>query len=168
MLADGAIDHVGIVVRDTPEALRLYVGLLGLHPGPTETSLEDNVKITFLDGENARVEMIEPLPGDSAVARFLEKRGEGLHHLCLVVPNLARTLESLRGAGYQLVDAPPRRNAQGRLLAFVHPKAANGVLIELYQADPVARWGAVGETSNGSTSPRECSEAIASPGGGGD
>ena len=162
------IDHVGIAVRDTAAALRLYAGLLGLRPEPTCVASDENVKVTFLDGPNARLEILEPLPGDSAVARFLEKRGEGLHHLCLVVPDLARTLERLANAGYQLVDAQPRRNARGNLLAFVHPKAANGVLIELYQADSVAQRGATGGWTNGSANAGERREATGTPSGGTD
>jgi methylmalonyl-CoA/ethylmalonyl-CoA epimerase len=136
------IDHVGIAVRDTAQAFRLYVDLLGLEAEPTEVAADENVKITFLRGANARIELLEPLPGDSAVARFLEKRGEGLHHLCLVVPDLAGTLVALSAAGYQLVDQRPRRNGRGDLLAFVHPKSAGGVLVELYQACATARGGA--------------------------
>jgi len=163
LLAGFPIDHVAIAVRSTAEALRLYVGLLGLTPEPTVIATDDNVKTTFLDGSNARIEILEPLPGDSAVARFLEKRGEGLHHLCLVVPDLRRTLDRLTAAGYQLVDELPRRNERGDLLAFVHPKAANGVLIELYQADSVAQRGVTGGRSNGPASAPHPSEVIGAP-----
>lgn len=130
------IDHVALVVRDTATALRLYVDVLGLRAGPTEDLPAENVKATFLEGANARIEILEPLPGDSGVARFLEKRGEGLHHLCLIVPDLPATLRTLEEAGYQLIDQQPRRNAHGRLIAFVHPRSAQGVLIELYQEEP--------------------------------
>lgn len=130
-----SIDHLGIVVRDTDVALRLYVGVLGMSAGPTEAVRSENVKITFLAGANGRIEILEPLPGESGVARFLERRGEGLHHLCLTVPDLSTTLRRFGAAGYQLIDPEPRRNVHGRLLAFVHPKSANGVLIELYQEE---------------------------------
>jgi methylmalonyl-CoA/ethylmalonyl-CoA epimerase len=128
------IDHVAIVVRDTATALRLYEGVLGMKAGPTEEMPDANVKATFLEGANGRIEILEPLPGDSGVARFMEKRGEGLHHLCLTVPDLPATLRALERAGYEPIDRQPRRNAHGKLLAFVHPKSAHGVLIELYQA----------------------------------
>lgn len=127
------IDHVAIAVRDTADALRLYVDVLGLQPGATEIVPAENLKITFVKGANARLEILEPLTGDSAVARFLEKRGEGLHHVCFQVPDLRATLERLEAAGYQLVDQEPRRGAHGQLLAFVHPKSTNGVMIELYE-----------------------------------
>lgn len=130
-----AMDHVAMVVRNTSEALRLYRDVLGMRAGPTEEVPTENVRITFLEGANGRIEILEPLPGDSGVARFLEKRGEGLHHVCLAVPHLARTLQALRDAGYQLIDEQPRRNVHGKLLAFVHPRSSNGVLIELYQAE---------------------------------
>ena len=127
------IDHVGFAVRDTGDALRLYVETLGFTAGPTEIAEDENLKVTFLTGANARIEILEPLPGDSAVARFLEKRGEGVHHVCLVVPDLPAMLKRLYVAGYQLVDERPRQNFHGRWLAFVHPKSTNGVMIELYQ-----------------------------------
>lgn len=133
MLDGLPIDHVAIAVRDTADALRLYVDLLGLRPEPTEIAATENLKITFLDGANSRVEILEPLAGDSAVARFLEKRSEGLHHICFAVPDLVATLASLKAAGYQLVDEQPRPGRHGELLAFVHPKSTNGVMIELYQ-----------------------------------
>lgn len=133
MLERPVVDHVAIAVHDTAMALRLYVDLLGLRPEPTVVSPGENLKITFLNGVNSRLEIIEPMPGDSAVARFLEKRGEGMHHVCFRVPDIAATLAGLAAAGYQLVDDRPRHGVHGELLAFVHPKATNGVLIELYQ-----------------------------------
>lgn len=135
MLDGLPLDHVAIAVHDTADALRLYVDVLGLHPEPTEIAVAENLKITFLNGANSRIEVLEPLPGDSAVARFLEKRGEGMHHVCFVVPNLEATLATLAANGYQLVDERPRRGLHGNLVAFVHPKSTNGVMIELYQED---------------------------------
>ena len=127
------IDHVAIAVHDTADALRLYVDALGLHAEPTEIATDENLKITFLKGTNTRIEVLEPLAGDSAVARFLEKRGEGMHHICFTVPDLPATLAALAAAGYQLVDERPRKGMHGQLVAFVHPKSTNGVMIELYQ-----------------------------------
>ncbi len=157
------IDHVGIAVRDTAEALRLYVDLLGLRPEPTEIVPSENLKITFLKGANSRLELLEPLPGDSVVARFLEKRGEGMHHVCFVVPDVAATLRSLAAAGYQLVDERPRLGRHGELFAFVHPRTANGVLVELYQANPAARRRASGGWTNGGAPSPEQSEPDGSP-----
>jgi methylmalonyl-CoA/ethylmalonyl-CoA epimerase len=147
-----SIDHVGIAVSDTAVALRLYRDLLGLQVESSQVVARDNVRITFLAGANTRLELVEPLPGDSPVARFLEKRGEGLHHVCFVVPDLAATLRELAGAGYQLVDERPRRGHAGELVAFVHPKSTHGVLIEFYQRDGGhARRSATGGSIDGGT-----------------
>jgi methylmalonyl-CoA epimerase len=127
------LDHVGIAVNDTDEALRLYRDLLGLRADPPEIVPSENLRITFLQGANTRIEVLEPLPGDSAVARFLAKRGEGIHHLCFAVPDIVATLRAFADTGYQLIDLTPRPGRHGELLAFVHPKSTLGVLIELYQ-----------------------------------
>ena len=127
------VDHIGLAVRNTDDALRLYVDLLGLAAEPSEIVPSENLKITFLNGPNTRLEILEPLPGDSAVARFLDKRGEGLHHVCFAVPNIVETLAALEAGGYQLVDRQPRPGRHGEVLAFLHPKSTNGVMIELYE-----------------------------------
>ncbi len=129
------IDHIAIAVHDTADALRLYVGVLGLRPEPTEIAAAENLKITFLNGANTRIEVLEPLSSDCPVGRFLEKRGEGIHHVCFAVPDVEATLAALAANGYQLVDERPRRGLHGNLAAFVHPKSTNGVMIELYQED---------------------------------
>lgn len=128
------LDHVGIAVYHTEDALRLYGETLGLVAGPTEVVETENLLVTFLRGANHRIELLEPMPGDSAVARFLEKRGEGLHHVCFVVPDIEASLRSFADAGYALIDEHARPGQHGDILAFMHPKATNGVLIELYQA----------------------------------
>ena len=133
MLDGLPIDHVAVAVHDTADALRLYVDVLGLCAEPTTVATDENLKITFLSGANTRIEVLEPLPGDSAVARFLEKRGEGMHHVCFRVPDLPAMLGALAANGYQLVDDRPRTGIHGELLAFVHPKSTHGVMIELYQ-----------------------------------
>jgi methylmalonyl-CoA/ethylmalonyl-CoA epimerase len=149
------IDHVAVAVRDTGDALRLYRDVLGLRASPTDIAPSENLKITFLTGANTRIEVLEPLPGDSAVARFLEKRGEGLHHVCFVVPDVAAQLDDFAAAGYQLVDERPRRNHHGDLVAFVHPKTTHGVMIELYQERSAAPDRAAGGVSDGVTVTRE-------------
>jgi methylmalonyl-CoA/ethylmalonyl-CoA epimerase len=127
------LDHVGIAVYHTEDSLRLYGETLGLVADPTEYVASENVKITFLRGANARIELLEPLPGDSPVARFLEKRGEGMHHLCFAVADIEGTLRSFADAGYALIDEHARPGRHGEILAFIHPKSTHGVLIELYQ-----------------------------------
>jgi methylmalonyl-CoA/ethylmalonyl-CoA epimerase len=127
------LDHVGIAVYHTEDSLRLYCETLGLIAEPTELVESENLQVTFLRGANARIELLEPLPGDSAVARFLEKRGEGMHHLCFDVRDIETTLRGFADAGYALIDEHPRPGRHGELLAFIHPKSTHGVLIELYQ-----------------------------------
>ena len=127
------LDHVGIAVHHTEDALRLYGETLGLVADPAEIIPSENVKVTFLQGANAQIELLEPLPGDSPVARFLEKRGEGMHHLCFSVGDIEMTLRTFADAGYALIDTHARPGRHGELVAFVHPKSTFGVLIELYQ-----------------------------------
>ena len=127
------LDHVGIAVYHTEDSLRLYCETLGLVAEPTELVESENLQVTFLRGAISRLELLEPLPGDSAVARFLEKRGEGMHHLCFAVPDIEATLRGFADSGYALIDELPRPGRHGELLAFVHPKSTHGVLIELYQ-----------------------------------
>jgi len=141
VLAGPPIDHVALAVRDTASALRLYVDILGLQAGPTVTAPGEGLRVTFLSGPAGRLEILEPLDADSPVGRFLERRGEGLHHLCFRVPDLGAALARLAAAGYQIVDERPRRGLDGRPAAFVHPRSAGGVLIELYQDDPGPRAG---------------------------
>ena len=127
------VDHIGIAVRDTDTALHVYHDVLGLVLESSEIDLVANLKVTFLRGANTRLEIIEPLPGDSVVARFLERRGEGMHHVCFLVPDIEATLQSFSAGGYQPIDLTPRCGRKGELFAFIHPKTTNGVLIELYQ-----------------------------------
>lgn len=128
-----SIDHLGIAVRSIEEALRLYEGLLGLHAAATETVEQEKVRVAMLPLEGSRIELLEPTEPDSPVGRFLEKRGEGLHHMALKVPNLAAAVERLRAAGARLLNEP-RTGAGGHLYVFVHPASTGGVLLELIQA----------------------------------
>ena len=127
-----SIDHLGIAVRSIEEALRLYEGLLGLRAASTETVEQEKVRVAMLPLEGSRIELLEPTEPDSPVGRFLEKRGEGLHHMALKVPNLAAAVERLRAAGAHLLNEP-RPGAGGHLYVFVHPASTGGVLLELIQ-----------------------------------
>jgi len=124
-----SVAHVGIAVTSITEALAFYRDVLGVSPGRPETV--DGATIVSLDVGGVDVELLEPSDPDSPVAKFLAKRGPGIHHICYRVPDLDTALERCRTAGYQLVDATPRRGAGGRRIAFVHPKTTNGVLLEL-------------------------------------
>jgi len=122
--------HVGIAVPSLAEALRFYRDVLGLEPtGRPETA--DGAAIVSLPFGDTVVELLEPRDPASPVAKFLAKRGAGIHHVCYRVPDLDAALARCRAAGYRLVDDTPRRGAGGRRIAFVHPKATAGILLEL-------------------------------------
>jgi len=123
------IAHVGIAVSSIAEALPFYRDVLGLAPGQPERA--DGATIVSLHFGDVDVELLEPQNPASPVAKFLAKRGPGIHHVCYRVPDLDAALERCRTAGYQLVDATPRRGAGGKRIAFVHPKSTNGILLEL-------------------------------------
>jgi len=123
------IAHVGVAVPSIPEALRFYRDVLGLVPGASETA--DGATIVHLTFDGVDVELLEPVDAQSPVAKFLATRGAGIHHLCYRVPDLDAALARCRAAGYRLVDETPRRGAGGRRIAFVHPKATAGILLEL-------------------------------------
>ena len=123
------IAHVGIAVSSIAEALAFYRDVLGLTAGPPETA--DGATIVSLALGDVAVELLEPRDPGSPVAKFLAKRGPGIHHICYRVADLDQALERCRAAGYRLVDERPRRGAGGRRIAFLHPKATGGILLEL-------------------------------------
>jgi LAO/AO transport system kinase len=126
------IDHLGVAVSSIEAALRFYEGQLGMIVSQREVVPHENVHVAMLPAGESRLELLEPAGSDSVIARFLEKRGPGLHHVALRVPDLASAVERLRSAGAQLLNEP-RRGAGGHLYVFVHPAATGGVLIELIQ-----------------------------------
>jgi methylmalonyl-CoA epimerase len=126
------IDHIAIVVRSIEEAQQVYEGALGLELSEVEEVPEQAVRITFLPVGESAVELVEPLTTESGVAKFLEKQGEGLHHICFEVDDIETTLQDLAARGIRLIDQQPRQGAHGRV-AFLHPKSAHGVLIELIE-----------------------------------
>lgn len=123
------IAHVGVAVPDITAALAFYRDVLGLTPGPPEAA--DGATIVSLTLGDSAVELLSPADPHGPIARFLAKRGPGIHHLCYRVPDLDRALEACRAGGYTLVDERPRRGAGGRRIAFVHPKSTAGILLEL-------------------------------------
>ena len=123
------IAHVGIAVADLEEALAFYRDVLGLEPHQPETA--DGATIVGLTFGDAEVELLAPLEADSPIGKFLARRGPGIHHICYRVPDLDAALEACRRSGYRLVDEKPRKGAAGRRIAFVHPKATAGILLEL-------------------------------------
>jgi methylmalonyl-CoA/ethylmalonyl-CoA epimerase len=130
----GRIDHVGIVVSNTRDALTTYQHILGLQPSETHEHPREQVKITFLRAGDTLLELIEPTSEDTGVARFLATRGSGMHHVCFEVDDIEAEMARLREAGLQVLDETPRQGMHGERLAFVHPRSAHGVLVELYEA----------------------------------
>jgi methylmalonyl-CoA/ethylmalonyl-CoA epimerase len=125
------LDHIGIAVRDLDKARENY-RLLGLEESGRERLADQGVEICVFQLGEARIELLQPL-GDGPLANFLEKRGEGLHHLAVEVADIDKELQRLREAGVRLVDEQPRRGFGGSRIAFIHPGSMSGVLIELVE-----------------------------------
>lgn len=123
------IAHIGIAVPDLEAASAFYREVLGLEAHPPEEA--DGAAIVSFPFGESEVELLAPLTPDGPIARFLDRRGPGIHHVCYRVPDLDAALEECRRAGYRLVDDVPRQGAGGRRIAFIHPKATAGILIEL-------------------------------------
>jgi len=127
------IDHIAIVVEDLEEALMFWRDRLGLALDHIETVSSQGVKIAFLPVGDSEVELVQPLDDDSGVAKYLRKKGPGMHHLCFEVEDIQERLRDLESRGVRLIDKVPQVMDDGRKLAFLHPKSASGVLIELYE-----------------------------------
>jgi methylmalonyl-CoA epimerase len=127
------LDHLGIAVRRAEEAVRFYAEVLGLPVLPQEVIEDQGVKVLSVVVGGSKLELLEPLGDDTPVGRFVAKRGEGIHHICLRVKDLRAVLRRLEEAGVELVDREPRRGAHNMLIAFVHPRSTGGVLVELSQ-----------------------------------
>jgi len=127
------LNHVAVAVRDLDAAVAFYEDVLGLTCEGRERVEDQQVDVAFFGSGTGRIELICPFTPDSGVSRFLDKRGEGLHHICIDVPDIEAALERLRSQGLPLIDEHPRPGAGGARIAFVHPKGAHGVLIELRQ-----------------------------------
>jgi LAO/AO transport system kinase len=127
------IDHLGIAVRSLDQALKFYEGHLGLGVSMRETVAQEKVNVAMLPLGEPRIELLEPAGPDSVIAKFLQTRGEGLHHVALRVPNLQAAVDRLRSSGARILNEP-RPGAGGHLYTFVHPSSTGGVLLELIQA----------------------------------
>lgn len=123
------IAHIGVAVKSITEALGFYRDVLGLEPHPPEPA--DGATIVSLPFGGPEVELLEPVTPDGPIAKFLATRGPGIHHVCYEVDDLDAALDRCRALGYRLVDETPRRGAHDRRIAFVHPKATAGILLEL-------------------------------------
>src|SRR3954454_5689133 len=129
----GKIHHVAIVVRSLDTSLALWRDLLGLELETVVDIASDRVRIAFLTVGESKVELVEPTDDTTGVARFLASKGEGFHHVCFEVPDLAQALVAIGGQGVELIDSQPRRGAEGPV-AFLHPRSCHGVLVELIEA----------------------------------
>ena len=127
------LDHIGIAVGDLSQALAFYRDALGLDVEPPEEVPSQRVRAHFVPVGEATIELLEPTSADSPIAKFIERRGPGVHHVTLRVADIRETLGRLKARGVRLIDEAPREGAEGALIAFVHPASTHGVLVELKQ-----------------------------------
>lgn len=127
------VDHIGIATPTIDEGLAIWRDALGFTPDSTEEVTEQGVRVCMLPVGDTHVELLEPLSAESAVGKFLAKRGPGIHHIAIEVRDIDASLAELKSKGARLIDESPRVGARGCLVAFVHPSSTNGVLLELVQ-----------------------------------
>ncbi|MDR2083422.1 MAG: methylmalonyl-CoA epimerase [Bacteroidales bacterium] len=125
------IEHIGIAVKSIEESLPYYENILGLKCYNIEVVADQKVKTAFFKLGQTKIELLEPTDEESTIAKFIEKRGEGIHHIAYSVDNVKAALEELKDKDVKLIDADPRNGAEGLRIAFLHPKATGGVLTEL-------------------------------------
>lgn len=129
------IDHIGIAVKSIDEALKFYTDVLGLTCTGTEEVKEQNVKTAFIPAGESEIELLESTSDDGPIARFIEKKGEGIQHIALRVSDIEKSIEELKAKGIIFIDEKPRYGAGGAKIAFIHPKSTKGVLLELCERD---------------------------------
>ncbi|HUY12493.1 MAG TPA: methylmalonyl-CoA epimerase [Terriglobia bacterium] len=127
------IHHLGIAVESLAEAVPVFEKLLGQKPSSQEEVADQKVRIAVFSAGESRIELLESTTSDSPVAKFLSRRGPGIHHLTLTVPNLEQALADLKASGFKLVDQAPRTGAAQEKIAFLHPSSTAGILIELLE-----------------------------------
>lgn len=127
------IEHIGIAVNNLSNANELFTSLLGAPPYKEESVTSEHVTTSFFMAGQAKIELLEATSPESAIARHIEKRGEGIHHIAFEVDDIHAEMTRLRAAGFQLLNEAPKRGADNKLVCFVHPKSAQGVLVELCQ-----------------------------------
>ena len=127
------IDHIAIAVQDLNQSRGFWEHALGLHVHEVRNVPEQAVDVAFLPVGASEVELVKPVTADSGIAKWMAKRGPGIHHICFEVDDIRQTLADLSTQGMELIDQEPRIGADGKLYAFVHPKSTGGVLVELYQ-----------------------------------
>jgi len=128
------MDHVGVAVRSLDDAIRVYRDALGFELEGIHVLTERKVRVAFIStGGKTQIELLEPLDSNSAIAKFLETRGEGIHHFAVEVDNIDAVLAEMKKKGVSLIDEQPQMGAEGKRIAFVHPKSTKGVLMELVE-----------------------------------
>jgi len=138
----GRIHHVAVIVEHLDPALAFWRDALGLELEVVQEMADDRVRIAFLPIGESKIELVEPTDDSTGVARFLAKNGEGFHHVCFEVANLAETLLRLEIDGIELIDTAPRKGAEGPV-AFLHPRSCHGILVELIEAPGGPAWAAL-------------------------
>lgn len=127
------IEHIGIAVKDLEASNQLFTKLLGVPPYKMEEVASEGVRTSFFESGPNKVELLEATSADSPIAKFLEKKGEGIHHIAFAVEDIVSELARLKEEGFQLLNETPKKGADNKLVAFLHPKGTNGVLVELCQ-----------------------------------
>ncbi|MCS6819241.1 MAG: methylmalonyl-CoA epimerase [Chitinophagales bacterium] len=127
------IEHIGIAVKDLETANKIYASLLGKEHYKIEVVASEKVKTSFFMLGESKIELLQPTSEDSTIQKFIEKRGEGIHHIAIAVEDIYEEVERLRQAGFEPVSETPKKGADNKLVFFFHPRSANGVLIELCQ-----------------------------------
>ncbi len=127
------VDHIAVVVEDMDAALHFWQKALGLPLGATEHNEQEAVEVAFLPVGESRIELLKPTSGDSGIAKYLAKRGAGMHHLCVAVPDIEAALKAIQAEGFELINETARTREDGTRYAFVHPKSTGGVMVELYE-----------------------------------
>ena len=127
------IEHIGIAVQNFSDAIPLFEKLLSTNCYKTERVDSENVETAFFKTGDSKIELLQSTKADGVVSKYLERKGEGIHHIAFEVSDIYAEMERLKAAGFQLLNAEPKRGADNKLVCFLHPKSANGVLVELCQ-----------------------------------
>jgi methylmalonyl-CoA epimerase len=130
-----SVDHIGVAAKGIDESVKFYTDILGLKLAGTEEVVEQKVRTAFLPVGESEIEILESTAPDGPIAKYIDKNGEGIQHIALRVDDIEAALEELKSKGVRLIDETPRRGAGGTKIAFIHPKATNGILLELCQRD---------------------------------
>ena len=127
------VEHIGIAVKNLTTSNQLFEKLLGVAPYKSETVESESVTTSFFKVGDTKVELLESTSADSAISKFIEKRGEGIHHIAFEVEDIRAEMKRMQEQGFQLLNAEPKRGADNKMIVFLHPKSTNGVLVELCQ-----------------------------------